>query len=190
MELVRLDAEIGDVEMLGRNADADQVAAGRVGDRQERRAAVQQPERDRLQQPGRQRPEAAELLDVHPLVHVVDERDPRLAQPQRGEEGDAVDHLEHDVRVPADPAAQDRPGGAQEDGAPRAHAVHGEQRTELLAAMCARIFPRDDRHPVPPGHPAGDLAVEVRAGPAPLWMGPVAVGEHQDVPRPRAGCAH
>ena len=52
-----------------------------------------------------------------------------------------------------------------------------------LDLLGARVVAGDDRDAVAPGDPARDLAVQVRAGAAALGVGPVAVGEQQDVPR-------
>ena len=64
---------------------------------------------------------AAHLGDVVVLVDVVDERHARRAQPppQRREEGDAVDDLEHDVGVAPDAApARPAPRGRRRSCAP------------------------------------------------------------------------
>ena len=159
----------------------EQVAAAGVGDREEGGVAVQQPERERLGEQRGDRARAAQLGHVVVAVDVVHERDARAAQPQRREERDPVDHLEHDVGVAADPVAQARPRRAREDREPRAHTVHGQLRRELLARRRVRVGARDDRDAVAPRHPARHLAVQVRARPAALRMGPVAVREHEDV---------
>ena len=140
-------------------------------------------ERERLQQPGRHRAAAAELLDVHVAVHVVDLRHARDPQPpQRREERDPVDHLEHDVDV-LDGAALDQPGRAREHRQPAADVVQLEVGRRALDAGGARIVAGDHRHAMAPRDPAADDAVEVGAGAAALRVRPVAVGEDQDVPR-------
>jgi hypothetical protein len=60
-------------------------------------------------------------------MDVVDDRDARRAQepPQRREERDPVDDLEHDVRVAPD-ATEDRPRRAREHRQPRPHPVDRE----------------------------------------------------------------
>ncbi len=63
--------------------------------------------------------------------------------------------------------------------------MDGQVGPELLDLGRALVVAGDDRDLVPPGDPAGDLAVQVRAGPAPLRVGPVPVGEQQDVERGR-----
>ena len=57
----------------------------------------------------------------------------------------------------------------------------GRRACSTLAG--ARVVAGDDRDAVPPRQPARDLAVEVRARAAALRVGPVAVGEDQDVQR-------
>ena len=127
-------------------------------DRQERRAPVEQAQRQPLEQPEERQPEAAELPDVELAVDVVDHRHARLAQPQRREERDAVDHLEHDVGVAADAAqhGQDRP---REDRARGAHPVHDQPRPVALDALGAGVVAGHDGDLVAPVHPAADLRV-------------------------------
>src|SRR4051812_20163057 len=118
-------------------------------------------------------------------MDVMDEHHARLAQepPERREEGDPVDDLEHDVGVAADPA-EHRPRSAREDGHSRAHAVYDQPVGELLDLRGPRIAARDDGDAVAPGDPPGHLAEEIRARPAALGVGPVAVGQDEDVQGP------
>src|SRR4029079_6078848 len=140
-----------------------------------------------------------ELRDVVLLVDVEDEQDARRAQPAperreardawrarapppaRREERDAVDDLEDDVGVAAEPA-QRRPRGAREDGEPRAHPVDRQPLVRPGDRLGPRIRPRDDRHAEPGGDPARDLAVQDGPRAAGLGMRPVAIHEDQDVP--------
>ena len=117
---------------------------------------------------------------------VADERHPRLAQPQRREEGDAVDDLEHDVGVAAD-APQDRPDGPGEDRGATTHAVDDQMLVDVLDARRARVVAGDDRHVVAVACPAGDLGQEVRPRASALRVRPAAIGEHQDS-QPPEGC--
>ena len=117
---------------------------------------------------------------------VVDQRHPRLAQPQRGEERDPVDDLEDDVGVGPEPA-HDRPGGAREHRAAASHPVHDEVRRHHLDRRAARVLARDERHLMAPQGPADDVLVDVGAGAAALGVGPVAVGQDQDLQRPVGG---
>ena len=73
-----LDAEIADVDPLVRDAQLDEVAPPRVGDRHERRRPVQPAQRQRLGQQRRHGARPAHLGDVVVAVDVVDERHARL----------------------------------------------------------------------------------------------------------------
>ena len=138
-------------------------------------------------------------------VHVVHHRHARLAQPQRGQEGDPVDHLEHHVGVAADPAQHRHRSRA---GRPSRGCPCGGRRA---AGRSARPASRPGSRPprrsrdVPHGHPAADLRVQVRAVAAGVVVRPVPVGQDQDVQGlrawspamrrekasgPRAGVAH
>ena len=107
----------------------DQLVARRAGDRQKRHPAVEQPQRQLLEGGGQQPAQpAAELADVEVAVGMVDERHPRLAQPQRRQEHDPVDHLEDDVGVAARARACTAQRGAREHRAAPAHPVDDEVR--------------------------------------------------------------
>ena len=177
-----LHAEVGDVDAVGGQLELQQVAAAGVRDREERRVAVERPQRQRLGEQGRDRAGAAQLGDVVVAVDVVDERHARAAQPQRGEEADPVDDLERDVGVAAD-APHPRQRRAREHREPRAHAVDRQVRGELLARGGAGVGAGDHRHAVAPRDPARDLPVEVGPRPAALRVRPVAIREQEDVPR-------
>jgi hypothetical protein len=135
-----------------------------------------------LEQQRRDAPHEPELGDVVLLMHVEDEQHARLAQPapERREERDAVDDLEHDVGVAAD-AAQRRPRRLREDGHPRAHPVDLEPLVRPRDALGAGVGAGDHRDAMPGVDPARDLAVEDRAGAARLGMRPVAIHQDQDV---------
>ena len=94
------------MDAVGRQPELEQVVAAGLRDRQERRVAVEQPQRERLGQQRGERARAAHLGDVVVAVDVVHERDARAPQPQRGQERDPVDDLEHDVGVAREPAPQ------------------------------------------------------------------------------------
>jgi hypothetical protein len=89
-------------------------------------------------------------------MDVVDERHARRLQPERREEGDAVDHLEHNVGVRDEPAPliPDRP---REHGRAPAHPVDREI-AHLLARLAALVAAGDHRDAMAPGEPAGDLS--------------------------------
>jgi hypothetical protein len=70
-------------------------------------------------------------------MHVVQQRDARRVQPQRGQEGDAVDHLDHHVRV-RDQAARLAPDGPREDRAASAEAVD-RQVAQVLPGLGALV---------------------------------------------------
>ena len=144
-ERVALDPAVHDRDVLGRDPELDERPCTGVRDGHELRAGVEVAERERLQQPRGDRAAAAELLHVHVAVDVVDDRDARDRQPpQRSEEGDAVDDLDHHVDV-ADRAALDQRGRAREDREPAAGMVELEVRSRALDALGARDIRRPRR---------------------------------------------
>ena len=173
--------EITHVDVVRCDAEGGDVALGRLGDRQERRAAVQQLQRQRLGQQRGDRALAAELGHVVVAVDVVHERHPRRAAPQRRQERDPVDDLEHDVRVGRQAAAH-RPRRAGEDRHARAHVMQLQPGRGARDRLGALVRARDDRDAIAPLEPERDLPEQVRAGPAALRVRPVAVGQQQDVP--------
>ena len=181
-EKAGIEAEVDDVDALALDAEGDEVLARGLRDREHRDAGIEDLQRHLLEQEGGDAPAEPELGDVVLLMDVEDQQDARLAHPapQRREEGDPVEDLEHDVGV-APEAAQGGPRRAREDRQPRAHPVHGEALVEVRDPLGAGVVAGDHGDPVTPRHPAADLAVEVRAGAAALWMGPVAIGEDEDV---------
>ena len=182
----RLDAQVGDRDVVAGNAHPHEVVARRLRDGQTRGVAVQVAQRHRLERPEEQMAEPAEFVHVQVVVHVVDQGHPRLAQPERGEEGDAVDHLEHHVGVAPDPSPDGPEGPGEHRRAPAA-AVYHQVGSQLLDGFCAGIGAGNDRDLVAPGDPAGDLPVQVGAVAAALRMGPVTVHQHEDVERPGVG---
>jgi len=85
--------------------DLDQFPARRIRDREERSASVQEPQRQLLEAGCEHAAQAgSKLADEQRSVGMVDERNARLAEPQRGQEHDPVDHLEDHVGVAAKPA--------------------------------------------------------------------------------------
>ncbi len=169
--------------LLG-HAERDDVLTRGLRDGQERRSRVQELQRQRLGHDRRDRALATELGDVVVAVDVVHERHARLLQPQRRQECDPVDDLQDDVGVAREPAP-DRPRRAREDRRARPHVMQLQPRGRLRDLLGARVRPGDDGHAVPPLEPIGDLAEQVRAGPAALRVRPVAVGQEQDVPHCR-----
>ncbi len=143
--------------------------------------AVQELQRQRLGQQRGDRALAAELGHVVVAVDVVHERHPRRAAPQRRQERDPVDDLEHDVRVGGQAAAH-RPRRAGEDRHARAHVVQLEPGRGARDRLGALVRARDDRDAIAPLEPERDLPEQVRAGPAALRVRPIAVGQQQDVP--------
>ena len=143
------------------------------------------PERQLLEAGGQHAAQpAAELADVQGAVGVVDQGHARLAQPQRRQEGDPVDDLEDDVGIAAQARASP-PRAARGNTVPRPPM----RCTTRFGVTCSTarqpgIGPGDQRHPMAPFGPPGHVGVHVGAGAAALRMGPVAVGEHEDVQRP------
>src|SRR5690349_10066351 len=100
---------------------------------------------------------------------MVNERHPRLSQPQRRQEYDPVDHLEHHVGVTSE-APDDRPRRARKYRAAAAHAVHDEVGLDLLDRQAAWIGTRDDRDLVAPSRPPGHVGVDVLSSSSTLRM--------------------
>ena len=156
------------------------LAGRRLRHRHEACAAIEQPQRQRLEQEGRDPPAPPAHLDlVVATVDVVDQHQSRGAQPERGQESHAVDHLEHHVGVGHQPAplAPDRP---REDCRAPADPV---DRQVAVALQCrgARVGAADHRDAVARRQPAHYLLAQVRARAPALWMRPVAIRQHEDV---------
>ena len=163
--------------------DADQLIARGRRDREKRHTPVEQPQRQLLEQRRQYATETpAELPDVQVPVGMMDESDAGFAQPQRGEEHDPVDDLEHDVGIASEPA-QHGPRGAGEDGAAPAHPMHDEVRRDLLNRERPGIGTDDERDVVTRLSPADEVGIDVRAGATTLRVGPIAIGEHEDAQR-------
>jgi hypothetical protein len=112
-------------------------------------------------------------------MYVVHEANVRSAQPQRRQERDPVDHLEHDIGVGNQAAGHghDR-GGKYRRPASETVDLHSVQ---LLLGAAAGISGGDHRHAVVGGEELFDLAVEIVTRPAGFWVGPVPVGQNEDV---------
>jgi hypothetical protein len=182
-QLAVVETAVDDAHALALDAEIDERVARAVRDRHDRDAGIEEPQRHVLERERRDAPDEPELGDVVLAVDVEDEQHERLAHPapQAREERDAVDDLEHDIRVAAE-AAQRRPRRAREDRQPRAHAVHREALVRARDALGAGVGARDDRHAVAIGDPARHLAVQDRARASGLRVRPVPIREDQDVP--------
>ena len=123
LERPDLHADVVHVDRGRARRRARRCRAPCVRDRLEARARVEPAQRRGLEQERRELPLPAHLRLVVVAVHVVDEHHARHAQPQRREEGDPVDHLEHHVGVGHEPAPL-LPDHAREDGRAPAHPVH------------------------------------------------------------------
>ena len=123
---------VDDVDALAFDPEGHEVLARGLRDRDHRDAGIEDLQRHLLEQEGRHPPAQPEFGDVVVLVDVEDEQHARLAHPapERGEEGNPVADLEHDVGV-ASEAAQGGPRRAREDREARAHPVHGEALVEV-----------------------------------------------------------
>ena len=169
--------------LLGRYAEPHQVVAGRARDRQNGRVAVEVAKRKGFEHPRQDRPEPPELAPVEIVVHVVHQHHTRLPQPERREERDAVDDLEHHVGVASD-AAQHRPDGAGKDRDPAAHAMDHEVGPELLHRLRPRIVPPTTMVTLwPHATQRAICATDLVPLPPLLGMSPVPVRQHEDVQR-------
>ena len=176
---VDLRAVVVDVDAVERDPVLGDVGGARLRDGDDPRAAIEPAQRKRLQEEGGRAADGPQLAPVVLAVDVMDERDPGDAQPQRRQEGDAVDDLEHHVGVGHEVAGL-APDDVREDRDSHAHPVDGEPAL-LLVGDRARIARGEDRDGMAPVEPPDHLGIEVGAGASSLRVRPVPVGQDQDV---------